>query len=442
MLVSDGIRLKPTKADPMRRLFTPTFIVLHLAVLHFVVIWFRTPGADEGSAKGSAVGTPASAENPAPATTAPRPILRPGPLDLEKVTDDGRRMTADLGNGFTGSLTLDARLQKESKKILDRGKVPVGAVVVVDIQSGDVLALADRYKSDHPAAPQFPEGGPQSLALRAFAPAASVYKIVTAAALLEAGVPAQAQYAYLGGHHRIGADHLTEPPKGAPTADIGDGLSKSINGLFARLATEKLDHDALESVSNRLLFNQVVPFPTMTEASIVQVPRNQLERARMAAGFFHSKLVPLHGALLAGAVANGGMLPAPRIVTAITGPDGVVEDAPAPTTLGRGFEAETARTLARMLRNTTEDGTARRSFSKVPKALEGIDVAGKTGTLTDATTRTDYTWFVGFAPAQNPQIAFAVLVGNGELWYVRATDVARDVLAAYFDGQAPAVATR
>ncbi len=43
---------------------------------------------------------------------------------------------------------------------------------------------------------------------------------------------------------------------------------------------------------------------------------------------------------------------------------------------------------------------------------------------------------------QNPKVASAVLVGNGELWYVRATDVARDVLAAYFEGQAPAVATR
>ena len=426
----------------MRRLFTPTFIVLHLAVLHFVVIWFRTPATESESNTTAGAGTPASAENPAPATAAPRSILRPGPLDLEKITDDGRKMTADLGNGFTGTLTLDPRLQRESKKILDRGKVPVGAVVVLDVRTGEVLALADRYKADHPAAPQFAEGGPQSLTLRAFAPAASVFKVVSAAALLDAGVPAQAQYAYLGGHRNITPGHLAEPPKGSPTADLGDGLSKSINGLFARLAAEKLDHESLESISNRLLFNQVIPFPAMTEASIVQVPRNQLERARMAAGFFHSKLVPLHGAVIAGALANGGMMPAPRIVNSITGPDGQVEDAPPPGTLGRGFEPETAKTLGRMLRNTTEDGTARRSFAKVPKSLEGIDVAGKTGTLTDDTTRTDYTWFVGFAPAQNPQIAFAVLIGNGELWYVRATDVARDVLAAYFDGQAPAVATR
>jgi cell division protein FtsI/penicillin-binding protein 2 len=426
----------------MRRLFTPTFIILHLVLLHFVVIWFRTPAAPETESPPGAGSTTTGGGPEAPASQAPRPLVRPGPLDLEKTSDDGRKMTADLGNGFIGELTLDPRLQKESKKILERGKVPVGAVVVMDVQTGDVLALADRYKSEHPAAPHFEEGGPQSLALRAFAPAASVFKVVTAAALLEAGVGPQAQYAYVGGHHRVNAEHLAEPPKGAPTADLGDGLSKSINGLFARLAAEKLDHDALEVISHRFLFNQVVPFPAMTEASVVQVPRNQLERARMAAGFFHSKMAPLHAAVLAAGIANDGMMPAPRIVTRITGPDAVVEEAPAPTTLGRAVEAETARQLSRMLRNTTEDGTARRSFSKVPKALEGIDVAGKTGTLTDDTTRTDYTWFVGFAPAQNPKVAFAVLVGNGELWYVRATDVARDVLAAYFDGQAPAVATR
>lgn len=426
----------------MRRLFTPTFIILHLVLLHLVVIWFRTPSAGEPPRVGE--GAPATAPTGVanPPSTAPRPIVRPGPLDLERTHDDGRQMTADLGNGFTADLTLDPRLQKETRKILDRGKVPVGAVVLLDVQSGDVLALADRYKADHPAAPHFEAGGPQSLALRAFAPAASVFKIVTATALLEAGVGAQAQFAYVGGFRRIGAEHLKEPPKGSPTADIGEGLSKSLNGLFARLASEKLEREDLDATAQRLLFNQVVPFPTMTEASVAQVPRNALERARMAAGFFHSKLTPLHAAVLAGAIARGGELPAPRLVTRIVGPDGLEETAPQVASLGRAMEPETARALGRMLRNTTEDGTARRSFSKVPKSLEGIDVAGKTGTLTDDTTRTDYTWFVGFAPAQNPQVAFAVLVGNGELWYVRATDVARDVLAAYFERNAPAVAVR
>jgi peptidoglycan glycosyltransferase len=431
----------------MRRLFTPTFIVVHLVLLHLVVVWFRAPNTE--SPAGTPSSTPSSTIDGSPTgpagapSTAPRPVTRPGPLDLEKIQpDEGRRMTADLGNGFVGELTLDARLQKESRKILDRGKVPVGAVVVLDVHSGDVLALADRYKAEHPAAPQFGEGGPQSLALRAFAPAASVYKIVTAAALLEAGVSGNAAFPYLGGHHRVGLDHIAAPPKGAPTATIGDGLSKSINGLFARLAAEKLDFEALDGISNRFHFNQVLPFPALTEASLAQVPRQPLERARMAAGFFHSKLTPLHAAVLAAAVAKDGMLPAPRLVERIVAADGNVEEAPAPHALGRALEPETARTVAKMLRQTTEDGTARRSFSKVPKALEGIDVAGKTGTLTDDTTSTDYTWFVGFAPAQSPRIAFAVLVGNGPLWYVRATDVARDVLAAYFEGETPAVATR
>jgi len=427
----------------MRRLFTPTFIVVHLVLLHLVVVWFRAPGA-EPAAPDALTATDGASTGPNAAPSAPaRPVTRPGPLDLDKIqSNDDRRMTADLGNGFTGELTLDARLQKESRKILDRGKVPVGAVVVLDVHNGDVLALADRYKPEHPAAPQFGEGGPQSLALRAFAPAASVYKIVTAAALLEAGVSGSAAFPYLGGYHRVGPDHIAAPPKGAPTATIGDGLSKSINGLFARLAAEKLDHDALDGVSNRFFFNQVLPFPVLSDASLAQVPRQPLERARMAAGFFHSKLTPLHAAVLAAAVAKDGMLPAPRLVERIVAADGTIEEAPAPHALGRAVEAETARAVAKMLRQTTEDGTARRSFSKVPKALEGIDVAGKTGTLTDNTTSTDYTWFVGFAPAQSPRVAFAVLVGNGPLWYVRATDVARDVLAAYFEGEVPAVATR
>ena len=436
----------------MRRVIVPAFIVAHLLGLHLAVVWLRSgdqaadptyaPLNDDLEPTDGAP-FPASAANP----TA-RPTVRPGALDLENVHEDGEKLMADLGNGFQGELTLAPRLQREAKKILDRGKMPLGAVVVLDIASGNVLALADRYRADHPSAPPLPEGGPQSLALRSIAPAASIFKIVTATALLEAGVSGNTEFAYLGGLHRVGADHLKVPGAGAPTATLGDGLSKSINGLISRLANDKLDFVALDGISRRFQFNTHIPFDAVADASTATVPRLALERARMAAGFFHSTLTPLHGALLAASIANGGIMPRPRLVSRIHHPDGTVEQAPAPAPLATVTRPETAKQIARMLRATTEDGTGRRAFAHVPKSLEGIDVAGKTGTLTVAQTvplaATDYTWFVGFAPADAPTVAFAVLVGNGPLWSVRATDVARDVLAVHFEGKAieAAIATR
>jgi len=163
----------------------------------------------------------------------------------------------------------------------------------------------------------------------------------------------------------------------------------------------------------------------------------------MAAGFFHSKMTALHGAVIAATIARDGEVPAPRLVTRLRTPEGRMLDGPAPTSLGRAVQTSTARALGRMMRDTTEDGTARRAFSQVPKSLEGVQVVGKTGTLTDPSTKTDYTWFVGYAPAESPRVAFSVLVGNGDLWWVRATDVARDVLAAHFEAEAARhIATR
>jgi cell division protein FtsI/penicillin-binding protein 2 len=424
----------------MRRLFSPAFIVAHLVALHLAVLLFQGRGTSPTSS-GPGVDTAASPndhEHGRPAAPASeRPKLRPGPLDLDglRVDEDGQAL-ADLGNGFVGELTLDSALQKKATRLLERGKVIVGAVVVMDVRTGDVLAMAERHVDDHPAAPKFSDDGPKHLALRAFAPAASVFKVVTAAALLEAGVSGKTAFPYLGGHQRIGADHIGAPPAGSPTATLGDGLSKSINGLFAHLAVTKLEPDALATTAQRFLFNEVVPFPALTDASTAQVPRSPLERGRMAAGFFHSKMTVLHGAVLAAAIARGGEMPAPRFVARLRTPEGGLEEGPAPAVLGRAMQASTATELGRMMRDTTEDGTARRSFSQVPKSLEGIGVVGKTGTLTDPTTKTDYTWFVGYAPADSPQVAFSVLVGNGNPWWVKATDVARDVLAAHFEAVA------
>lgn len=434
----------------MRRLFTPLVVVAHIVALHVIVLLYLGSKDDAAPVEASAIAaTRASGDAPAAAAVAsaaadPVPTPAPGPLDLAALSTDADGQTvADLGNGFVGELTLDAALQKKAARILERGKVPVGAIVLMDVKTGDVLTLAERRVTENPAVPPFGDSGPQHVALRAFAPAASVFKIISAAALLEAGVSATAAFPYVAGHQRVRAEHVGAPPTGSPTATIGDGLSKSLNGLFAHLATEKLEPDALSTAAQKFYFNEVLPFPALTDASTAQVPRNIVERGRMAAGFFHSKMTALHGAVIAATIARDGEVPAPRLVTRLRTPEGRMLDGPAPTSLGRAVQTSTARALGRMMRDTTEDGTARRAFSQVPKSLEGVQVVGKTGTLTDPSTKTDYTWFVGYAPAESPRVAFSVLVGNGDLWWVRATDVARDVLAAHFEAEAARhIATR
>jgi peptidoglycan glycosyltransferase len=98
----------------------------------------------------------------------------------------------------------------------------------------------------------------------------------------------------------------------------------------------------------------------------------------------------------------------------------------------RVIEAPVAAELARMMRNTVSEGTARRAFARARGPLRGISVAGKTGSLADAQPYRDYSWFVGYAPADRPQVAIATVVVNERLWHARAPTVAREALEAYF----------
>ncbi len=105
-----------------------------------------------------------------------------------------------------------------------------------------------------------------------------------------------------------------------------------------------------------------------------------------------------------------------------------------PTVLRRAIKPETASELTRMMTETVENGSARGAF-RDPKGeayLPGIGVAGKTGTLSDNEANRHYTWFVGFAPADQPEVAVAALVVNNPTWQIKAPLMARNLLRSYF----------
>jgi cell division protein FtsI/penicillin-binding protein 2 len=98
----------------------------------------------------------------------------------------------------------------------------------------------------------------------------------------------------------------------------------------------------------------------------------------------------------------------------------------------RIIDERVAEALGAMMRETVTRGTAQRAFSRPPRELRGVHVAGKTGSLNEQRPFRDHTWFVGYAPAEDPQVVVASVVVNGPLWRVRAPWVAREALAAYF----------
>lgn len=427
-----------------RRLLTPGFIILHVIALHALIVWFDGPGRSATAQTETARAETASQQTDAltdadalPGQVAEQqgyvlPESLPGALDLRAIYPDNGQMLATLGNDWLAELTTDVRLQGIATKALNRARVPFGAVVVLDAKTGDVLAMADRYDEKHESAPRLSKDGPPHLALRAVAPAASVYKIISAVALLENGLRADLRYPYLYAKRRIYKKHLEAPGRGANLASLGDALAKSNNGFFAHQAHNRLDREKMDGIARRFGFNRIVPFPLATDASTARVPRNPLERARMAAGFWHTRLTPLHGALIAAAVASDGNLPTPRLVKSLVAPDGRRIEAPDRGPFAEAMSPQTARKLRTMMAKTVRAGTGRRAFRKWPRSLSHIKVGGKTGTLAIREPYTFYTWFVGYAPVDDPQVAIAVMVGNGKLWWQRGIDVAQTVLSQHF----------
>jgi penicillin-binding protein A len=352
------------------------------------------------------------------------------PASLVSLTPvrDGARMIQPLGADAQAELTLDPTLQPLAEQLLDEADAARGAAVVMSVTDGRILALAGRERGKAGNAPQ--------LALSAWAPAASVFKLVTTAALLDKGVKPTTRVCYHGGLHSVEADNLVPDRKLDRTChDLAYGLARSQNAIVARLASEHLDAASLTAMARAFGFGAPPLAELPAAPSTVNVPSEKLPFARVAAGFWQTTLSPLHGALMAALIARGGTAVAARLVDRIVDGDGRVLLPPAPAGEGeRRLDAATARQLGAMMINTTEWGSARVAFhdgrGKKRRALDW-QVAGKTGSLFGSEPFVAYTWFVGFAPADRPEIAFAVLLGHDQENRVKAAELAKVLVAGY-----------
>lgn len=369
----------------------------------------------------------APAEAPAPTPSAPR-RGRPAVLrhfdPLEHREEDGT-LVSDLPGDQTALLTLDARLQHAMEAYFERYEVPYAGLVAIEPSTGRVLA----YVSHSSAEPDHAD-----MARDATAPAASVFKIITASALLEAGVTPGTEVCYHGGASSISLSLLTpDPAHDSACASLSMALGRSLNVVFARLADQHLDPSSLGRFASAYGFGEALPFDVPTHESEIEIPSDRLEFARTAAGFWHSHLSPLHGALIAATIANEGRMPRATMIDRVLDADGHVTFESHPETFRSVVGRRTAQLVGEMMQRTVSEGTARRAFhdDHGRPFIPGVDVAGKTGTLSSERPYRGYTWWVGYAPADEPRIALAALVINTPEWRIKASHAAVEALRQY-----------
>jgi peptidoglycan glycosyltransferase len=372
----------------------------------------------------------------------------------DPVSDALRKFGTDPYDPKDLTLALSYDLQRAAVRALGNRK---GAVVMLDPRNGEVLALASTptYSASALTDPatadatfkalQADDGQPllPRATLGRYVPG-SVFKIVTAIAGLGSGaITPQTTYKQQPGAERDGlvvngfrvrdGHHLFT---GTKALDFVGATEVSCNIWFA-LTGLKTGGANLVDYAGRLGFGAPLPFELPTAISQVtngngDAPGgfvDDVELANAAYGQAETFVTPLQMALVASTVANGGELMRPRLVTSVSGERGTRTIGPASVRRVIDGADAAAITDAMVAAVEGEFGRLYTTGAKVP----GVTTAGKSGTAELGGRGEPHSWFIGFAPAEAPRVAIAVLVEQAGRGAEVAAPIAGDLMKLWLD---------
>ncbi len=313
--------------------------------------------------------------------------------------------------------TFDAALTEDVIRVLRRARAQRGHVIVLDPRSGRVLAYV---ATDAEA---FPPTRPY--------PAASLVKVVTAAAALDLSPErAREPCLYRGNPYRLSRSRVRRPSHGH-SSSLERALALSNNQCFAQLTVEAVGEDALLDAIDRFGWTSE-PAPGH-QPGVVHRGEGDYDLGRLGCGLAGCRITPLHAGQLAAILAHG-LKVEPWWIDRVVDGEGRALALPPPAAPKRVMSDEIASELREMLVLTTTRGTAKSAFRdrRGRSKLGSVSVAGKTGNLSGSDPKGRYEWFMGVAPAESPTIAIAVLQAQGHLWWAKSSEIAADVLADVF----------
>jgi penicillin-binding protein 2 len=414
--------------------------------------------------------------------------LRGAPGIEVELTDHGgrilstnRRKEPTVGRDLV--LTIDLPLQRAAEGLLDSAisrrldsaagsAEPGGAIVVLNVHSGAVLASASSPRFS-PRSFSDP-GGVQAAALladpshplfdrvcRMAIPPGSVFKALTAAALVQSGVDPAAPYycqGYLEQPDRLRCLIFTRFGTGHAEMNLADALAQSCNVYFFHAAAE-LGPAPLVDWGRRFGFGLRTGIDLPDEvAGRLATPGAEggnrggttAQTQAMAIGQGTMLVTPLQVGRLMAAIANGGQLVTPHIASSfgLIAEDGASDDAAPPSSDANLLEFPPPRPI---------DGLSPQALAAVRDGLErvvsepqgtgyetvrfdAVPIAGKTGTAETGGDQDDHAWFAGYAPADAPRVAFAIVLEHAGSGSTAAGPIARRLVErmlqlGYFPGR-------
>lgn len=327
--------------------------------------------------------------------------------------------------------SIDSTLQQFCTKLIKRYHPLYGALVAIDPVSGQIRALVS-YTGD-----SVPDLG-SNLYCRAFFPAASIFKTITAASAIEhAAYTAGCTVRHRGRSSTLYRSQLKKVLTNYNELSFSQAYARSVNAVFGRIGIFDLGKGTLERYATRFGFATDIPFELPCDQSVVGSADTLFELAELASGFNEQTTIsPLHGALIAATIAEQGHMPAPSLIdSAVQTSSQKLLYRAAPHTWRIPIKAHTAQELRSMMSAVTRYGTAAKSFRYIrrTRAFNDYEYGGKTGSIDkDTTGRVD--WFIGFA--RNPtkpaeRLALGVVTVHGAYWTVHSSFIAAEALRTY-----------
>ncbi len=350
---------------------------------------------------------------------------------------NGIDSTNQNSRNLTIRTTLDMQLQNflleqiESLSLLDRGKPEIIAMVAMDPHTGKILAMAgfDNHS---------PETNPCTDRVY---PAASLFKMVTASAAVEAYgySPATTMY-FSGGKYTLYKRQLSDNTnsKYMNKVTLAEAFAQSINPVFGKLGSIILGKDVLEKYANSFGFNQEIDSELDVKAGNFTITENSYQWAEVASGFNRTTTIsPIFGAMIASTMLNSGKTPVPCIVESVKDDSGKLLYKRKDEILNNTVKPDTAKAMVQMMNGTVVTGTARKSFRGADKdtVLSRLKMGGKTGSLSNSDRSVKFDWFSGFCTdtQEKQQIVVSVLVGHGKYIGTKASIYGRLMFKEYFN---------
>ena len=331
-------------------------------------------------------------------------------------------------------LTLSHSLQSRARDLLGKTK---GAVVAIQPKTGEVLCLYsypnfnpdDNYLSENWEKLTGDEDAPfLPRATNGLYTPGSVMKVIWASAAVENGM-ADFSYEDTGEIEVDGKVFKNAKGKAHGEVSLKQALAVSSNAAFISLA-ESLDQDVLKEYAKKFGFGEKSDFELSSETPSLGYDKkmSKTEIASVAIGQGKVLATPLLMAQVCAAIANDGVIMKPYIVDKAVASNGIVTANGKSEILSRAVSPSSAALVTEYMKEVVESGTG------TGAKLSSTVVAGKTGTAETGEGENDHSWFIGFAPADNPTIAVAVVLEHGGSGGgASAAPIAREIIKTWLN---------